>query len=230
MSVELPPESGPGSATITRFVRAAWGFLIRNALLELDGRLEDVEAAIVGTWRGDWDAETDYNAGDIVQHEGGSWRASEAIPATSPPDEPGSSPSSWVQIAAPGGANLKRPVGITIDAGASDITTGFKGAAPVDFSGTIIGWTLISTDDEGSPVPATGSIVIDVWKSASYPLTDADSITGGNEPELSSEQEASDTTLAGWSTEVSEGDYFGFNVVSVSGLKRVTLRLTVLES
>jgi hypothetical protein len=104
MALNLPPESGPGSATITRFVRAAWGFLTRQALEELDERLEDVEAAISNEWRGEWDAEESYNAGDLVSHNGSTWRASDSIPVASPADEPGGSPTEWELFAAGGEA------------------------------------------------------------------------------------------------------------------------------
>lgn len=227
MAFEHPPATGAGSATAGFVVRASWGELVRLGLLDLDTRLEDVEAAVGGEWRGTWDADTDYNAGDIVQHEGSSYRASVAIPAASPADEPGSSPSDWVLIAA-GASSSIRTVGITVDGGGAEITTGMKGYVRVPFSGTIVRWTLLSTDENGSPV--SGDIEFDVFKDpfASYPPTT--SIVASAPPELTNDQAAEDTTLSGWTPSVTAGDVFGFQVVSVSGPTRVTLQLDVEET
>lgn len=110
-----------------------------------------------------------------------------------------------------GGSDPPFTVVYELDGGGSDLTTGFTRYIRVPRAGTITKWTLLA--DVG------GSIVIDVWKDtfANYPPTDSDSITGGNEPELSTDDEAEDSTLTGWSTSVSAGDVLGFIVDSVSG-------------
>lgn len=96
MSFEHPPSTGPGSAEAGRVVRASWGELVRLGLLDLDERLETLEAATGFVWRGAWDADTAYNAGDLVSHNGKIWRATGSIPVASPADEPGvTSPSEW---------------------------------------------------------------------------------------------------------------------------------------
>jgi hypothetical protein len=234
MAYEPLPSTGPGSATVGFVARASWGEQVRLDFEDHEDRLQDVEAAVAGVWRGAWEPDTTYNAGDIVQHDGGSWRASESIPAQSPDVEPGTtSPDPWVLIAAGGSVSgLVRTIGITIDGAGGEISTGVKGYVRVPFAGTITKWTLLSTDDIGSPVPQTGSIEIDVWKTtfASYPPTDSDSITASAPPTLTSAQADEDETLTGWDLDVDEGDVFGFNVVSVTDLIRVTLILEIEQA
>lgn len=119
------------------------------------------------------------------------------------------------------GAGLKRVVIYEIDGGGVALTGSFTRYVRVPFTGTITKWTLLAD--------ASGAIVIDVWKDtfANFPPTDADSITAGNEPELSTDNEAEDATLTGWSTTVTSGDVIGFNVDSVSGLMWVSLMLEI---
>ena len=52
--------------------------------------------------------------------------------------------------------NFYENVGIVLDGGGTAISTGLKGFRPVDFNGTIMGWTIL-TDQ-------TGSIAFDIWK------------------------------------------------------------------
>lgn len=117
---------------------------------------------------------------------------------------------------------ITRTIGITIDGGGSAITTGVKGYLPAcPFAGTITAATLIADQ--------TGSIVIDVWKDtyANAPPDNSDSITASAPPTLSSAQKSQDSTLTGWTTSVSSGDVFGFNVDSATTVTRVTLVLSV---
>jgi hypothetical protein len=94
-----------------------------------------------------------------------------------------------------------------------------KGYLPVDFGGTITGWTLLAD--------VSGSIVIDVWKDtyANFPPTNADSIAGSEKPTLSAVQKNQDLSLSTWTTSFSAGDVFGFEVESASTVKQVTLTL-----
>lgn len=125
-----------------------------------------------------------------------------------------------------GGGSGSRTVGITIDGAGSVISTGVKGFVSVPFSGTITKALLLSTDASVT----SGSIVIDVWKDtyANYPPTGADTITASAKPTISGATKSEDSTLTGWTTAVSVGDVFGFNVDSVTSLTRVTLELTVV--
>lgn len=110
-------------------------------------------------------------------------------------------------------------LGITIDGGGAEITTGVKGYIEAVAACTISRATLLADQ--------TGSIVIDVWKDtyANYPPVDADSITASAPPTISSSNKSQDTTLTGWTTTVSAGDVIGFNVDSVTTLERVHLIL-----
>ncbi len=127
----------------------------------------------------------------------------------------------------PGDANrtLALPVigtvGITIDGGGSAITTGIKGYVECPFAGTIVQATLL--------LDQSGSIVIDVWKDtyANYPPTDADSITAAAPPTVSTATKSQDSTLTGWTTTVTAGDIFGFNVDSITTATRATLILKI---
>jgi hypothetical protein len=123
-----------------------------------------------------------------------------------------------------GSAN-KYQLGITIDGGGSVITTGTKGFITVPISGTITAATVLSTDGAAT----AGDIVVDVWKDtyANYPPTVADSITDAAPPTLSSANKSQDTTLTGWTTNVTAGDILGFNVDSVATVTRVTVVLTI---
>lgn len=115
-----------------------------------------------------------------------------------------------------------RTIGLTIDGGGAVITTGVKGYLPAcPFAGTITAATLIADQ--------SGSIVIDVWKDtyANAPPDNSDSITASAPPTLSSAQKSQDSTLTGWTTSVSSGDVFGFNVDSATTVTRVTLVLSV---
>jgi hypothetical protein len=118
-----------------------------------------------------------------------------------------------------------RLVGITIDGAGDVITTGVKGFLVVPLTGTITEAILLSTDASAT----AGSIVIDVWKDsfANYPPANADSITASAPPTLSGVNKSQDTTLTGWTTNVTAGDILGFNVDSAATVTRVTLTLEI---
>lgn len=101
------------------------------------------------------------------------------------------------------------------------IDTGVQAWVRVPFDGEIDKVSLLADQP--------GSIVVDIWKDvfANYPPTNADSITGGNEPELSSDDEMEDSTLTGWTTAVAEDDILYFHVDSATTIEKllVTLRI-----
>jgi hypothetical protein len=112
-------------------------------------------------------------------------------------------------------------IGITIDGAGSAISTGVKGYIRIPYACTIVGVYLLADQ--------AGSCVVDVWLDdfASYPPTDADTITAAAPPTLSTAASGSDTTLSGWTTAVSAGDVIAFNVDSASTITRLTLELQV---
>lgn len=116
-------------------------------------------------------------------------------------------------------------VGIAIDGAGSAITTGVKGYVYCPFAGTISSATLIGDQ--------TGSIVIDVWKlafSTSALPTVSNTITASALPTISSAKAATDSTLTGWTTSVSAGDVFGFNVNSCTTTTKANLILKIKKS
>lgn len=125
-------------------------------------------------------------------------------------------------------AKLKRIVGVILGDGTNVISTGAQpGCVTCPVAGTITKVRLLSSD--GSIT--SGSIVVDIWKDtyANYPPVVGDSITASAKPTLSSATKSEDATLTGWTTSVSAGDVFRFNVDSVTSLKMVTVELTVDE-
>jgi len=113
----------------------------------------------------------------------------------------------------------KGVVGIVVDGGGGSIAAGIKGSVQASCSGTITSWTLLADQ--------AGSVVVDVWKDVigNYPPTVTDTITGSAKPTLSSAVSASSSTLTGWTTSITSGDVFRFNVDSISDIKMFTLEL-----
>ncbi len=111
-------------------------------------------------------------------------------------------------------------VNFIIDGGGSAITTGVKGDVQVP-AGTIVAAEIVADQ--------TGDCVVDIWRDtyANHPPTDADSITASAPPTLSSAAKAQDSTLTGWTTSLSEGDWLRFNVDSAATCERVTVSLKV---
>lgn len=120
-----------------------------------------------------------------------------------------------------GGGSQVYQKGATVDGGGSAITPAIIGYATVPISGTITKVRLLADQ--------AGSAVVDIWLDsfANFPPTNADSITGGNEPTLSAADKYEDSTLTGWTTTVTAGDVLGFNVDSASTITRLTVELEI---
>lgn len=116
-------------------------------------------------------------------------------------------------------AGCERVIAIpfVIDGGGSAITTGVKGVVVLPFSCTLTGWSL--TADQ------SGSVQIDVLRSAWSTSPSYADITGGNYPTLSSAVAADDLSLSGWTTALSANDILEFAVNSASTVQRVTATL-----
>jgi len=118
------------------------------------------------------------------------------------------------------------PVGVEffIDGGGGAITTGIKGGLEIPMALTIDRCTLLPDQ--------SGSIKIDIWKDtyANYPPTDADTITGGNEPEISASTKDQDSTLTSWTTSITAGDILFFNVDSCTTITWCLLSLKCSRS
>ena len=108
-----------------------------------------------------------------------------------------------------------------IDGGGEAITTGLKGFLEIPFKCEIQRVTLLADQ--------SGSIKIDIWKDsyANFPPTDADTICGANEPEISGAVKDQDSTLTDWTKTITAGDILAFNVDSAATITRLTLVLKV---
>ena len=124
-------------------------------------------------------------------------------------------------------SKLKRTHGLILGDGTNVISTGVQGFISCPVAGTITKVRLLSSD----AAVTSGSIVVDIWKDtyANYPPVVGDSITASAKPTITTATKSEDSTLTGWTTSVSAGDVFGFNVDSVTSLKRVTVELTIDE-
>ncbi|MBA7530409.1 hypothetical protein ES705_22616 [subsurface metagenome] len=112
-----------------------------------------------------------------------------------------------------------------IDGSGAPITLGQKGHLEVPFGCEIVQVTILADQD--------GAIKIDIWGDlyANFPPDNADTICGGNEPEIAATgQKYQDATLAGWTTALALGSILAFNVDSCATITRVTLSLIVRKS
>ena len=73
----------------------------------------------------------------------------------------------------------------------------------------------------------SGDLTVDVWKAtfANFPPTDGGSITSSAQCELSSELTTANSTLTGWTTTFSAGDWLKFHVDTAGTLTQATLVL-----
>jgi hypothetical protein len=119
---------------------------------------------------------------------------------------------------------LTVPYEFVIDGGGTAITTGQKGHIIIPYACTIKEVILLADQ--------AGSIKIDIWKDtyANFPPDNEDTITGGNEPEISESDKDQDSTLTDWTTSVNAGDILAFNVDSCSTIERCTVSLKVIKA
>ena len=132
----------------------------------------------------------------------------------------GSGQMGWVGISQP----KVRQITAVFDGQGSAPTVGTKMYVPCRFSGTITRASIFAD--------VSGSCVIDVWKDtyANYPPTVADTIAASAKPTLSTAIKNDDSTLTGWTTSVTAGDVFGFNVDSAATVTRVVVVLEITTS
>ena len=99
------------------------------------------------------------------------------------------------------------------------LTTGVKGDLEIPFTGLITQCSITAD--------AVGSAVIDIWKDtyANFPPTVADTMVGTSKPTLVAAQKSQDTTLTGWTRNLTAGDWLRFNVDSAATVKLVTVSI-----
>lgn len=117
-----------------------------------------------------------------------------------------------------------RILAVVFDGGGIVLTTGAKNVmftAPI--TGTITKWRIVSLNG------ITGSVVIDIWKDsyANFPPVVGDTITASAKPTVSSATKAESTTLTGWTTTMTAGDIYEFNIDSVTAFTKIRLELFV---
>ena len=73
----------------------------------------------------------------------------------------------------------------------------------------------------------SGSVKVDIWKGdyASAVPADANSICGGNEPEISSGYKDADTTLTSWTKAIVAGDSLVLNIDSCTSINGLNVAL-----
>ena len=112
-------------------------------------------------------------------------------------------------------------IDVIIGNGVNVISTGVQLAVEVPYAMTLTTARIFAIDS------LTGDIVVDIWKDtyANFPPTDADTITGGEEPTISSGDKAEDTSLTSWTKTLAKGDIVYFNVDSITTLTKVLVSL-----
>lgn len=115
----------------------------------------------------------------------------------------------------------KKGIIFIIDGAGAEIAVGEHGHLRIPFKCEIVKVTLLADQ--------TGSIKIDIWKDtyANFPPTNADTITGANEPEIVAGVKDEDGTLTNWTKTINEDDILAFNVDSVTDITRVMILLEV---
>ena len=111
-----------------------------------------------------------------------------------------------------------------IDGGGVEISAGEKGYIVVPYNCTI---TEVQLEAD-----RVGSIKVDIWNDnyTSFPPTVADTICGGNEPEIVAAQKYQDTALIAWTKSLTEAGILAFNVDSALTIQRCTIILLVEKS
>lgn len=126
-----------------------------------------------------------------------------------------------ISLVGPAGDAGRFTIGAAFFGGGIDIQVGSTFSIRAEKAFTIEG--VYVTTEDGTP----GDIQIDIWVDdfAGFPPDNADSITAGNEPNLSNQEKSFDNALNGWSLVVNSGDWLRFNVDSVAGVKQATILL-----
>jgi hypothetical protein len=102
-----------------------------------------------------------------------------------------------------------KPIECTFDGGGSAVAASSVGYTTVPHNMTLNKWTVISD--------VSATLAIDVWLEdlSAQPPTNADTITGGNEPAITAATYDTSSDLSGWtSVRVTKGQIMGFNVDS----------------
>ena len=105
------------------------------------------------------------------------------------------------------------------DGAGSAISTGiaYAGAIYVPSAFVPLEWIIVADQ--------SGSIVVDLWADtyANWPPTNADTITGADEPTISAATKGTNTAISAWTTPIAAGQIVIANVDSVTTIQEVSL-------
>ena len=106
----------------------------------------------------------------------------------------------------------------------SPITNAAVGEITIGYNARIVGIQMTSFQ--------TGDITVDIWRSsfASYPPTQAGSITGSNLPAIVNSNKFQDLVLAGWITSLNQNDVLRFVVSNASCINVCTVSLLLART
>jgi hypothetical protein len=163
-----------------------------------------------------------HTAGALTAHAVILGNGSSDLEAIASPGTAGQFLRSAGASADPAFADLTGTLGVVIDGGGSAPATGSKGFLRVPYACTITSWTMIAN--------ASGSAVITVKACAygSFPTTA--SIVASAKPTLSTQQNATSSSLTGWTIALALGDVLEFNLDSVTTCARIILELQVTKT
>jgi len=115
-------------------------------------------------------------------------------------------------------------VGIQIGDGSKVPSAGVKGDIYFPYNARIMGYVAVADQ--------AGSAQVDVWKDAyaNFPPTDADTITASAPIVISATEKATDTTLTGWTRDVTAGEFIRFNLDSITDIKRLMIFMLIVRT
>ena len=108
---------------------------------------------------------------------------------------------------------------IVIDGGGAAITTGTKLEFPVPFACTVKGWVIVADQ--------SGSIVVDIKRSAYNVTPSYSSIAGSEKPTLSTAVANRDKTLTTWTTALAVDDILQVIVDSATTVTRAEIAIEI---
>lgn len=109
--------------------------------------------------------------------------------------------------------------GFAVEGASAKITVGNKGFFRVPTSGNIIQWVMRADN--------ACTVVVDIAKSPAVSFPVASSIVAGAPMLLDNQQCLTNTTLTGWTTGVTAGDYLKYSVLTNSSATNLAIELTI---
>ncbi len=188
---------------------AAIGWYLDDVVLQ--GGIPPATSSAGMVFKGAWNASSTFVINDVVTRSSRSWVA--LAPNTN--SEPTDANANWKPLL----VFPSRNIGITIDGGGDNLTTGSKGYYNVPSACVISKATLIAS--------ASGNLTVDVKVGAfaSFPTTA--SICASAKPTLAGAQSSQDATLTGWTKALAANDVVEYVVEGTPTVTRATLTLEV---